>query len=1142
MKESAVKSEEVARAQAGSGIMDFQGEKFYRIDGVDKMKPFLMNLVSSTDHWMFIGSNGTLTAGRRNADNALFPYCTQDKLFESLGTTGGITKIWLRRADWQNGYLWEPFSAGENGGRSLYKNVSGTRVIFEELQRDFELRFRCEYSFSESFGIVRKVTLENLSGESLKTRVLDGIQNLVPYGLDQAFTNQFSNLADAYKKSELLRDSGIGIYYLSSIPTDKAEPSEGLKASIAWSPDGNPENLLLCSEQISDFVRDGKLLSETDIRARRGAYLLEKVVDLEAGAEESWHILADVEKDAGEIVSLRRKLSSGEIGPDLIDREVLANRDGVRAKVASADGLHCTGDPLRDARHFSNTMFNIMRGGVFDAGYEIDMHSFLLHLEKCNKALWKRYESEFEKLESGLPVSEFLTVVGKKRDLDLSRLANEFLPLTFSRRHGDPSRPWNKFSIDTLDANRQPVLAYQGNWRDIFQNWEPLAYSYPSYLDGMISKFLNASTADGYNPYRISNLGFDWETIDPAEAWSNIGYWGDHQLAYLLKLLEASERYNPGGLAKRFEPFEHVYAHVPYRIRRFDQILQDPRNTVDFDEDASVRLLRAAEEEGADGKLLRKSDGAIVRANFLEKLLTPLLAKLSNFVPDGGIWMNTQRPEWNDANNALVGYGVSVVTLCYAHRYLEFLKTVLEGLPEGVELTVDRQIGELLRSQLDIFSRFEPNLRDGFTSEARFRFVEALGRSGEDYREAVYEGGLGSDRVPLPIKTLDEYLDQALRYARQSILRNQRPEGLFNSYNLLQISEGKLGIDRLQLMLEGQVAALSSGVLCDQDTILLLNSLRKSQLWREDVASYLLYPDRELPTFLEKNLIPDEYIRGDSALSRLLDAGLGGIVYRDESGDCRFNGQFRNAEDLKSALKSLESEKGLSLGISEVLEVYERVFDHRRFTGRSGTFFAYEGLGSVYWHMVSKLVLAIQENCFKSVGKSRAPLAEAYFETLDGLGLERAPQEYGAFPTDAYSHTPAHALAQQPGMTGQVKEDVLVRWGELGIVVEDGRIRIRPKLLRKNQFLGSDSRFEYLDVSGRWNELELKSGELGLSLCQTPIVMRMGDSERCRITRADGAILECENGVVPEAESRAVFERSGDVLLIEFEVSIPTLL
>jgi hypothetical protein len=35
---------------------------------------------------------------------------------------------------------------------------------------------------------------------------------------------------------------------------------------------------------------------------------------------------------------------------------------------------------------------------------------------------------------------------------------------------------------------------------------------------------------------------------------------------------------------------------------------------------------------------------------------------MSNFIPEGGIWMNTQRPEWNDANNALVGNGVSMVT------------------------------------------------------------------------------------------------------------------------------------------------------------------------------------------------------------------------------------------------------------------------------------------------------------------------------------------------------------------------------------------------------------------------------------------------------------------------------------------------
>ena len=50
----------------------------------------------------------------------------------------------------------------------------------------------------------------------------------------------------------------------------------------------------------------------------------------------------------------------------------------------------------------------------------------------------------------------------------------------------------------------EKVLDYQGNWRDIFQNWEALAYSYPQFIDGMIYRFLNASTFDGYNPYRLT--------------------------------------------------------------------------------------------------------------------------------------------------------------------------------------------------------------------------------------------------------------------------------------------------------------------------------------------------------------------------------------------------------------------------------------------------------------------------------------------------------------------------------------------------------------------------------------------------------------------------------------------------------------
>ena len=73
-------------------------------------------------------------------------------------------------------------------------------------------------------------------------------------------------------------------------------------------------------------------------------------------------------------------------------------------------------------------------------------------------------------------------------------------------------------------------LNFQGNWRDIFQNWEALCLSFPSFVESMICKFMNATTADGYNPYRITRDGIDWEAPDPHDPWANIGYWGDHQV------------------------------------------------------------------------------------------------------------------------------------------------------------------------------------------------------------------------------------------------------------------------------------------------------------------------------------------------------------------------------------------------------------------------------------------------------------------------------------------------------------------------------------------------------------------------------------------------------------------------------------
>ena len=136
-----------------------------------------------------------------------------------------------------------------------------------------------------------------------------------------------------------------------------------------------------------------------------------------------------------------------------------------------------------------------------------------------------------------------------------------------------------------------------------------------------------------------------------------------------------------------------------------------------------------------------------------------------------------------------------------------------------------------------------------------------------------------------------------------------------------------------------------------------------------------------------------------------------------------------NVGDLNARLNELSAVYGETLEAArEPLQVlYEQVFNHSAFTGRSGGMFGFEGLGSIYWHMVSKLLLVVQENFFAAQDQMADPatcqrLGSLYYRVREGIGFNKSPVEYGAFPTDPYSHTPQHLGAQQPGMTGQVKE------------------------------------------------------------------------------------------------------------------------
>jgi hypothetical protein len=1132
------------------GFVTLDGEAMYLISDVHRMPPFLVSVVSDADHWMFLSSYGGLTAGRIDEDHCLFPYETDDRLYQAHGITGPFTLLRVTRGS-EAPVVWEPFTDDTPPvavRRNLYKNITGNSVVFEEVHAELELTFRYRWSNSDTYGFVRSCTLHNMGQGPVQVAVLDGLLNTLPAGPNAAMQARFSCLINAYTRADVLPDSTLAVLFLVALTSDKAEPMESLTANTIWC-EGLPNaGVLLSTAQVPAFRAGQPLQAEQLLTGRRPAYLVTSSITLAAGATQRWQLVADVDRDQTAVESIYARLrAGGDLSAD-VQAAVAEGTANLVRLVASADGLQHGGDEVISAHHFANVLFNIMRGGVFQHGYDAPADDFVAFLRARNREVVARHESRLQQLTGTVSCLDLRAWAVEAGDPALQRLTAEYLPLTFSRRHGDPSRPWNRFAIHVKDKAGNRVLNYQGNWRDIFQNWEAMAYSFPEFLDNIIAKFVNATTADGHNPYRVTREGIDWETVDPADPWSHIGYWGDHQIIYLLRLLEASQRFTPGRLTDGLPEACYSYANVPYRILPYAEIVRDPKHTITFDHAREKAIAGCVKAVGADGRLVQGADGQVLHVTLAEKLLVPALAKLSNLVPDAGIWMNTQRPEWNDANNALVGNGISMVTLCYLRRYLGFLADLFSAAGTQ-EVALSAEVAQWYDDILAVLTRHQGLLASATLNDRDRRTVlNELGEAFSRYREQVYPHGFTgtttrriSDLVSL-CRVAGSYLDHAIR-------ANRRDDGLYHAYNLLQVApDGDTAVvTHLYEMLEGQVAALSSGLLREGEAADLIDALFNSAILRKDLGAFLLYPNRQLPGFLEKNVVPADAVAGNALLTALLAAGDITVVQRDARGQVRFAPGLHNITYLRTALDALATEPHWAALVAThgtaVQAIYEQVFNHLAFTGRSGTMYGYEGLGCIYWHMEAKLLLAAQEAYEAAVSAGASAnsvhgLAERYYRVREGLGFNKSAKVYGAFPTDPYSHTPGHAGAQQPGMTGQVKEEVLTRLGELGVVIADGTLAFRPRLLRKGEFSTAESTATFVGLDDQPFTLNLPRESLAFTVCQVPVVYTLTDGAPGLIVHnTDGSEAAIAGEVLPADLAESIFCRTGQ--LVRMTVAVP---
>ncbi|MGB1310828.1 MAG: hypothetical protein ACPG47_06425, partial [Leucothrix sp.] len=373
-------------------------ERYYAIRNVDKMPAFFISVVSNSDHWLFVSSNGGVTAGRVSPETALFPYVPVDKVEDSVANTGCKTLFSVRTG--HQCQRWEPFNEAHsdrfNITRNLYKNVLGNKLCFEEINHDLQLAFRYTWKVSDTFGFVRDCELENLGDKVSSIELVDGLQNILPAAAPREIQNTASNLVDAYKWSELDHSTGMAYYTLYSGITDKAAPAESMWANTVFCVGLDDCKILLSAKQLNNFKQARAVVPESCVRGVRGAYLVNAAFDLAENTCKQWRFVADVEQTQTQVVALRQQLQTADNIQQTITDSIDQGSNDLLKIIADVDGLQTTAEENVSVHHYANVLFNSMRGGVFDKQYQIDLSDFRQMLGYFNKPVSQHYDVVLE--------------------------------------------------------------------------------------------------------------------------------------------------------------------------------------------------------------------------------------------------------------------------------------------------------------------------------------------------------------------------------------------------------------------------------------------------------------------------------------------------------------------------------------------------------------------------------------------------------------------------------------------------------------------------------------------------------------------------------------------------------------------------
>ncbi|OZM58070.1 cellobiose phosphorylase [Lottiidibacillus patelloidae] len=778
----------------------FDEKNRFVIEDYDKAKTFSSFLpgiagVKGIPMWTFYVNRGQgiCSFGVKDKNSPIMEFSPANIAYKNVPVSGFRTFIKLK----DTGKVIEPFAPtpiNPKIKRNMY--VSANQLTIEEVNNVEGLKVTVDYfNIPETnfAGLVRKVVITNLKGEDVEVEVLDGMPEILPYGVENAAYKEVGNLLRSWMEVYNMENQ-IPYYHVRASMGDEAEVSEVTKGHfyLTFTEEEKLITPIVDAELV--FGQDQSLQNPERFMSNS---LTEIMNSSQVTANKVPCGFTPTTSKIGSnkshtICSIIGHVSSIELIQNQVDEMTSINFIEEKQRVAN-----------ELVKELTNTINTSTSSNVFN---EYARQSYLDNL-----------------LRGGYP---YILENGK----------DGFVYHLFSRKHGDLERDYNFFSI-------APEYYSQGNgnFRDANQNRRNDIYFNPKVGRFNVKMFMSLIQADGYNPLSVEGCSFTIKNDNKAsvkdlleryvnshkqelekllqgkftpgkivnyltnenvdlsisedeflvevlklseqniEASFGEGFWVDHW-TYNMDLVESYLDIYPEQLEDfMFVDSSYTFFDSPVyvlprsekyvlskgKVRQYGSILEDEEKM----EKLGISL--------NDTNWLRTNHGLgdIYKTNLFVKLVSLSLNKFATLDPFGmGIEMEANKPGWNDAMNGLPGiFGSGLSETFELKRVVQFVLSTIKKV-KNQNVNLPNEIYTLMQG---VAKNLEAYKQEELTD---FTYWDVTSSLREEYRKQIRFGIDGKEQE-MNIEEIEAIFKQMLWKLNKGIEKAKEiGNGLYPTY------------------------------------------------------------------------------------------------------------------------------------------------------------------------------------------------------------------------------------------------------------------------------------------------------------------------------------------------------------------------